>query len=186
MPSWTNWAGARCRTGAGPAWTPNPCEPREGEHTGPNPTDRAKPGSKPHLLIEATGLPLTCGVSAANVHDTHALRPLVRAVPAVRSRRGPRRLKPAKLHADKAYHSAAERAWIADRGIGVRIARPGVDSSERSGRHRYKVERTIAWLGGFRRLAQRWERKGSNFLAMLSIACILTCYRRLAKHSRDF
>ncbi|WP_455644250.1 transposase [Nocardiopsis alba] len=54
------------------------------------------------------------------------------------------------------------------------------------GRHRYKVERSIAWLGSYRRLNVRWERKDSNFLAMLGIACILICYKHLAKHSEDF
>ncbi|WP_042284279.1 IS5 family transposase, partial [Nocardiopsis alba] len=160
--------------------------PREGEKTGPNPTDRGKPGSKLHLLCDNQGLPLTCAISAANVNDGEALKPLVRGIPAVRSRRGPRRRRPAKLHGDKAYHSRDRRRWLRERQIGVRIARPGVESSQRLGRHRYKVERSIAWLGSYRRLNVRWERKASNFLAMLGIACILICYKHLAKHSEDF
>jgi hypothetical protein len=36
--------------------------------TGANPVDRGKPGSKYHLLIDATGLPLAVGLSAANTH----------------------------------------------------------------------------------------------------------------------
>lgn len=55
------------------------------------------------MLSDRTGLPLTVGISAVNTHDSRALKPLVNAIPAVRSRRGPRRRKPAKLHADKAY-----------------------------------------------------------------------------------
>lgn len=71
--------------------------------TGPNPTDRGKAGSKLHLLTDAAGLPLAVAVSAANTHDMNGLKPLVRAIPAVRSRRGPRRRRPDTLHADKGY-----------------------------------------------------------------------------------
>lgn len=48
------------------------------------------------------------------------------------------------------------------------------------------VERSIAWLGSYRRLNVRWERKASTFLAMLGIACILICYKHLAKHANGF
>lgn len=74
--------------------------------TGPNPVDRGKNGSKIHVLTDANGLPLVPGVSGANVHDSQALRPLVQAIPAICSRRGPRRRGPIKLHADKGYPGA--------------------------------------------------------------------------------
>ena len=92
------------------------------------------------------------GISAANTNDAQALRPLVKAIPAVRSRRGPRRRRPAKLHADKAYDAAELREWVRDRGIGVRIARKGIEPSDRLGRHRWVIERTISWLTGYHRL----------------------------------
>ena len=69
--------------------------------TGPNPVDRGKSGSKIHVLSDRVGLPLSVAVSAANTNDADALKPLVRAIPAIKSRRGPRRRKPDKLHADK-------------------------------------------------------------------------------------
>src|SRR5262245_25312103 len=34
-----------------------------GEATGPSPVDRAKPGSKHHVIVEARGIPLTSGVT---------------------------------------------------------------------------------------------------------------------------
>jgi transposase len=133
------------------------------------------------VLSDAQGIPLAVGVSAANVHDSHALQPLVRAIPAIRSLRGPRRRRPVKLRADKAYHSAETLAWLRGRGITSRIARPGIESAERLGRHRWKIERSIAWLFGYRRLTVRYERKGSYFLAFVGLAAILTCYKKLAK-----
>jgi transposase len=120
-------------------------------------------------------------VSAANTNDQLALKPLVRAIPAIRSRRGPRRRRPDKLHADKGYDVPELRRWLAGRGITPRIARRGVESSERLGRHRWKVERSIAWLTGYRRLSPRYERDASHYCAFLTLAAALTCYKHLAK-----
>jgi transposase len=101
----------------------------------------------------------------------------------VRSRGRPRpsRRKPGKLHADKAYDQAELRKWIRDRGIAVRIARKGTESSERLGRHRWVIERTMAWLTGYRRLTLRYERNASHFLAFITLAATLTCYKKLTK-----
>jgi transposase len=180
----------RCSTGSAPpgSWTgrgrsltPRRSGRKGGSLTGPNPVDRGKAGSKLHVLVERTGLPLAVGVSAANVNDGEALQPLVPAIPAVRSRRGPRRRRPAKLHADKAYDAADLRAFLRQRRITPRIARRGVESSQRLGRRRWIVESALSWLLGRRRLTLRYERKGANFLAFLGLAAALTCYNRLAK-----
>ena len=69
--------------------------------TGPSPVDRGKTGSKLHALSDRRDLPLSVAVSAANTNDAFALKPLVKAIPAIKSQRGPRRCTPAKLHADK-------------------------------------------------------------------------------------
>ena len=58
------------------------------------------------MLSEARGTPLVVHVSAANTHDSTTLREMVKSIPAVRSRRGPRRRKPDKFRADKGYDSA--------------------------------------------------------------------------------
>ncbi len=143
--------------------------PEKGELTGPNPVDRGKYGSKIHLIIERTGLPLSVGISGANVHDSQALMPLVKGTPPIRCRRGPRRRKPGKLHADKGYDYSYLRRWLSQRGIRHRIARKGVETSQRLGRHRWTIERTMAWLAGCRRLHRRYERKAEHFLAFTSI-----------------
>ncbi|WAL69651.1 IS5 family transposase [Amycolatopsis cynarae] len=154
-----------------------------GSLTGPNPVDRGKPGSKIHVLPERGGLPISLAVSAANTHDSQALKPLVNAIPAIRSRRGPRRHKPGKLHADKAYDQPDLRRWVRSRGIGVRIARKGIESSDKLGKHRWVIERTIAWLTGYRRLTIRYERKATHFLAFLTLGATLTCFKKLHKHA---
>lgn len=89
---------------------------------------------------------------------------LILGIPAVHSRHGPRRRKPVKVRADKAYYCAEHLRRLRSRNLITRIARPGIESGERFGRHRWKIERSISWLFGYRRLTVRYERKGSHFL----------------------
>ncbi|MDO0929639.1 IS5 family transposase [Streptomyces sp. TG1A-8] len=154
---------------------------RKGDPTGPNPVDRGKEESKIHLITERTGLHLPVGISGANLHDSQAPEPLVRGIPPIRSRRGPRRRKPAKLHGDKGYDYAHPRKRLRERGVRHRIARKGIESSKRLGRHRWVIEWTMARLAGCRRLHRRHERKAEHLLAFTSIACTLIRYRRLTK-----
>ncbi|GAA0968564.1 hypothetical protein GCM10009550_74120 [Actinocorallia libanotica] len=154
-----------------------------GALTGPNPVDRGKKGSKLHLLCDGQGLPLAVLVTGANVHDIHGFRPLIEAIPPIRSRRGPRRRRPDKVRADKAYEAAELRRWLRQRGIASRIARKGIESKERLGRHRWKIERTISWLLNYRRLAVRYERHGDLFTAFLTLAAALICYKKLSRNT---
>lgn len=164
-----------------------PVRDRLGEHsrhqrgpwTGPNLTDRGKKRSKIHLICDRNGLPISLGISAANTHDSLALQPLVRGIPPIRSRRGPRRRRPGKLHADKGYDYDYLRRWLRGRGIQHRIARRGIESSGHLGRHRWVVERTLSWLAGCRRLHRRYERKSEHFLGFVGIAAAFICFRRL-------
>jgi transposase len=118
-------------------------------------------------------------VTAANVADVTMLAAMVDDIPPVRTPSGRRRRRPGKLDADKGYDSAANRAYLRRRGIAVRIARRGIESSTRLGRHRWRVERALSWLSCYRRLAVRWERGSERFFALVLLACALTCFNRL-------
>jgi hypothetical protein len=133
------------------------------------------------VLCDRAGIPLTVLVSAANTHDSQLPMPLLDSVIPVRGRRGRPRSRPRKLHADKAYDQPALRAEIRRRGIAVRIARKGVESSQRLGRHRCIVESCLSWLTRYRRLVRRHERKADHFQAFADIACALVTYRPLRK-----
>jgi transposase len=164
-----DWRRASLDSGSVPA-------KRGGPLTGPNPTDRGKAGTKRHLVVEGQGLPLAVKVTAANAHDGPVFEPLLDAIPPIRARFGRPRRRPEKLHADKAYDARHCRAYLRRRGIKSRIARKGIDSSERLGRHRWVVERTLAWLNRFRRLAIRYERRIDIHEAFLRLGCILICW----------
>jgi IS5 family transposase len=102
----------------------------------------------------------------------------VDAVPPVRQPGpGRPRKRPAKLHADKAYDLPRCRRALRRRKIGDRIARRGVERSDRLGRHRWVVERTLAWFGQFRRLVVRYERRADIHDAFLTLAAVLITFR---------
>jgi transposase len=63
----------------------------------------------------------------------------------------------------------------------VRIVRKGIESSERLGRRRWVIERTISWLSGYRWLSPRYERNPRNYPAFLGLAAALCCYKRLVR-----
>jgi IS5 family transposase len=97
----------------------------------------------------------------------------------VRTPAGRRRTRPAKVHADKGYDSRANRAWLRRRGIKSRIARRGIESSTRLGRHRWRVGRSLSWLSCWRRLAVRWDRDAGRWFAFVLLACAVVCFNRL-------
>jgi transposase len=109
-----------------------------------------------------------------------ALAPTLDAVPGVRSGgRGRPRKRPAKLHADKAYDSRRCRKECRARGITPRIARKGIETSARLGRHRWVVERAFAWMDQFRRLATRYERRADIHTALNKIAAAIICMNQI-------
>lgn len=96
-------------------------------------------------------------LTAANVHDSKVFEELIDSIgPIKRPGRGRPRRRPEKLHADKAYDFACCRAVLRRGGIKSRLARRGKDTGKRLGRHRWVVERTLAWLARYRRL---WSRR---------------------------
>ena len=110
------------------------------------------------------------------------LVPTLDAVPGVRAkRRGRPRRRPARLHADKAYDRRRCRRECRARGIAPRIARRGIESSARLGRHRWIVERTFAWLARYRRLTIRYERRADIHLAFTTLACALVCLGQIRR-----
>ncbi len=121
-------------------------------------------------------------LTAANVHDSKVLEESVDAIgPIKRPGRGRPRKRPNKLHADnKGYDFGRCRKALRKRGIKARIARRGVESSERLGRHRWVVERTLAWLNRYRRLTVRYERRADIHEAFLHLGCSLICLNYLS------
>lgn len=103
----------------------------------------------------------------------------------VRVGKSPR--KPRRLICDRAYDSDPLRARLAARGIEQvtphrrNRTKPRRQDGRKLRRYkrRWKIERTIAWLGAFRRLLVRWERSDKLFLTFVHLACVLIVFRYL-------
>ena len=101
--------------------------------------------------------------------------------------RGRPKTTPQRLIADRAYDSDPLRRRLARRGIQLicphrknRRKPPTQDGrSLRRYRRRWKIERTFAWLGNFRRLVVRYERSLPMYNAFFHVACLIITLRHL-------
>jgi Transposase DDE domain len=89
----------------------NPSD-RRWSKTGPNPTDRARPGSKHHLIIEAQGIPLAVILTGANRNDVTQLHALVDAIPPIGGKRGRPLSKPRVVQGDRGTTNIAVRCML--------------------------------------------------------------------------
>ncbi|MGC0397439.1 transposase [Streptomyces sp. SAI-126] len=105
--------------------------------------------------------------------------PLLDAIPPVRGRVGSPRRRPDSLFADRGYDHDIYRDQVRARGIVPAIARRGTLHGTGLGTYRWVVERSFAWLHGFRRLRIRWERRADIHEAFLKLACCLITQRRI-------
>ena len=162
----------------GGRWQPYPGEKR-GSETGPSPVDRGRAGSKHHLLVDATGIPLAYSVTGGNRNDVTQLIPLIDKVPPVRGAVGRPRRRPKQVVADRGYDHDTHRRLVRKRGITPVIARRQTKHGSGLGAVRWVIERTFAWLHHFKRLLVRYDRRHEIHHAFLAIGCCLVCYRRL-------
>jgi transposase len=152
-----------------------------GTKTGPNPTDRAKRGSKRHIICDARGMPLAVRLTGANWHDSTEALPLVDAIPSLQGERGRPRCRPACILGDRAYDAEVIRQGLRTRRILPLLAMRRTTHGSGLGRWRWVVERTFAWLNQFRRLRIRYDRRAEIHEAFLSLGCALICWRYVWK-----
>lgn len=155
-----------------------------GDNIGPNPTDRAKNGTKKSLLTEASGGPLSIVIAPANVNDHKLLEKTLDSI--VVERPEPTGKKPQHLCLDKGYDNKPSREIVKDHNYKDHIRRIGEEKLDHKNEkthpaRRYVVERTLAWLSKCRGLLIRYEKKSENYLAQLQFACALLWYRRLRR-----
>ena len=118
-----------------------------------SPVDRARTGSKHHLITDAAGIPLAISLTGGNRNDVTQLLPLIDAVGPVRGQARPS----AQARNDGCSPTAAmtttsTAASCGKRGVKPVIARRGTEHGSGLGRERWVVERTFAWLHNLRRL----------------------------------
>ena len=90
------------------------------------------------------------------------------------------------LIADRAYDSDGLRQRLSNQGWELVCphrrgrVRPSMQDGRRLRRYRrrWKIERTISWIGSFRRLLIRHEYYNFIYQGFFHLACILICLRR--------
>src|SRR5512138_1978584 len=155
--------------------------PLGGDLTGPNPTDRAKLGSKRHLWVDQRGAPLGIQIMSANTNDHLAMMNLLQQPIVPR----PQAKYPLQhICADKAYDSEPLRHQLRQHHFTPHIRYrafsthpPSPLEPLRFPARRWVVERTLSWQNDFRSLRVRWAKKPGNWLALIYFACTLILWR---------
>ncbi len=157
---------------------------------------RGTKASRFHLAVDAGGLPLEILLSPGNHNEQRYLVALLDEL----AQHG---IVPGELWADRGYASKAHEAELAARGIHSRISRPRrrgqpipdgtrtrlvqrgkkpyVKTADPNARHRWPVERCIAWLKALRRISTRRDRKPDNYLAFLRLGMIVVLLRQILR-----
>lgn len=134
------------------------------------------------MLTEADGGPLAVTLAPANRHDSLVLQDVLEAV--VVEPPDPVTGPTQHLCLDKAFDGRPSDATARVYGYEPHVRRIGEEKLDGSGRkkhpaRRWVVERTIAWLNRWRGVLVRYEKKASNYLGVLQLACALLWFRRL-------
>ena len=108
-----------------------------GDLTGPNPTDRAKAGSKHHVITDAQGIPLATSLTGANSHDVTQALLLVEAIPPLKGKRGRPRRRPRQLQGDRGYDSEPLRQQLRRLHIRPVLAKRGTPHGSGLGVYRW-------------------------------------------------
>jgi len=133
--------------------------------------------TKIHVRVDGNGQPLVVLLTPGECHESTVAQDLLEQG-AVKQPHGRPRKRPKRVVADKAYGSRAFRAFLRRRGI--RGTLPRKSNERRRGafdktvyRQRNQVERFFNRLKQHRRIATRYEKRAVNYLAMITLACIL-------------
>lgn len=133
-------------------------------------------------MTDGAGVPLGALVTAGQSHESKSFEALMDTV------RIGRRRRPRAVAGDKGYSYPRIRAWCRRRGIEAVIPTRSDQPRERLNRHKYRgrnvVERCIGWLKESRRVATRYEKLATHYLAMLKLAMIQRCLRLLDPSNR--
>lgn len=115
-------------------------------------------------------------ISSASPHEVKLIEPLVATAPALVD-------QATRLVYDKAADSEPLRRRL--KSWGLRLIHPFIKRRNQPERklsrrdqqhysHRWKIERTFAWLKNFRRLTSRWEYHGHLHLGFWQLGCLIT------------
>jgi transposase len=135
---------------------------------------------KRSLLTEGYGVPIGVAVDGANRHDCRLVKPTVKSIPVKRPK--PTKRKPQGMCLDKGYDYDSVRDLVKEFGYTGHIRTRGEEAQaikREAGfkARRWVVERSHSWMNRFRRILTRWEKKATNYLALLHLVCAVITFR---------
>lgn len=141
------------------------------------------------VVVDGQGIPLGSHLTSASPGEVTLAEPTLDAISVPRGGPGRPQKRPLRIIADRGYDSDRLRWRLIHRGMLLisphrknRRAAPLNDGrTVRRFRKRWKVERTFAWLGNYRRLVVRYERSLSMYRTFFHIACALITLRSVLK-----
>ena len=158
-----------------------------GEKRGPcvGATQRGK-GTKWMVVVDGQGIPLGKHLDSASPNEVTLIEKTLDAVAVPRQGPGRPKKTPQRLIYDRAADSDPLRKRMAKRGTELicphraNRSKPKTQDGRKLRRYkrRWKVERTFAWLGNFRRLVVRYERSIVMYSAFFHLACLIITLRQ--------
>lgn len=138
------------------------------------------------VVADGQGVPLGNHLDSATPHEVTLIEPLLEKIAVPRSSVGRPRKNPKRLIYDRGADSDPLRERLKRRGIDLicphreNRRKPRLQDGRKLRRYkrRWKVERTFAWLGNFRKLVVRWDRSILAYQAFFNVACMLITLRQ--------
>jgi transposase len=139
------------------------------------------------VVVDGQGVPLGSQLVSASPGEVTLAESTLQKISVPRARGGRPKTRPLRVVADKAYDSDKLRWNLLKRGI-VLISphrqgrkKPSLNDGRelRRYRNRWKIERTFAWLGNFRRLLVRYDHDIKMYKAFFHVACLIITLRHL-------
>ena len=152
-------------------------------------TKRGK-GTKWMVVVDGEGVPLGKQLYSASPNEVRLAEETLASVRVSGPHHDGRpHQRVRRVIADRAFDSDPLRTQLAARGIELiaphrwNRSKPRTQDGRalRRYRRRWKIERTFAWLGNFRRLVVRYDRSITIYQAFFHIACFMIVLRRVLK-----
>jgi transposase len=138
------------------------------------------------VVVDGQGIPLGSTLASASPSEFKLAEETLETVKVPRNGRGRPKKRPLRLIADKGYDSDPLRKRLKAFKIDLIVPhrrnrkRPKLQDGRKLRRYRkrWKIERTFAWLGNYRRLLVRHERQIEMYRAFFHLACIMIVLNR--------
>lgn len=132
-------------------------------------------------MVDGRGAPLSLAVSGANVHDVKLLPATLDGI--VVARPAPDPAQPHNLCGDAGYKGQAALQAVAARDYRPHIKQRKEEAEAKRTQpgwkaRRWVVERTHSWFNRYRKLLVSFEKTEASYVALLSLAAALICWRQ--------